>query len=68
MSEKSEMSLNEALHILASIHTRDNDDMGFTVEAYLGGDFIGWQCSREQYIEAWKAVRKHLYMQTEPRS
>lgn len=62
------MTLSEALHVIATIHTRDDDQMGFVIEAYAGGDFTRWQYSREQYIEAWRTVREHLHMQTEPKS
>lgn len=61
------MTLSEALHVIATIHTRDDDVMGFAVSSYVGGDFLAWPYSREQYIEAWKTVRLHLHMQTEPR-
>jgi hypothetical protein len=60
------VSLSEALHIIATIHTRDDPQMGFVINPYAGGDFNLWVYSREQYIAAWKIVREHLHMQTEP--
>lgn len=64
------MSLDQALHILASVHTRDDDAIGFHVR--MGVSEVGWQagheCSQSDYIEAWKVVRDHIHMQTEPKS
>jgi hypothetical protein len=60
------VTLSQALHILAETHTRDDDEIGFTVQAYVGNDFLTYRYSREEYIEAWKVVREHAHMQTEP--
>lgn len=60
------MSLDEALHIIASVHTKDDDGVGFvflvgaTCESYMQP----W--SPSEHIEAWRVLRNHLHMQTEP--
>jgi len=46
------VTLSQALHILAETHTRDDDEIGFTVQAYVGNDFLTYRYSREEYIEA----------------
>lgn len=58
------MTLDEALQILAESHTRDDDFSGFTVESTR--DPLG-RWTRYEYVEAWKAVRQHLHLQTEPK-
>jgi len=57
------MILNEALRVLADGHTRDDDLVGFTVSP-MWDDYGRW--SRADYIEAWKTVRQHLGMKSEP--
>jgi hypothetical protein len=47
------MPLARALHILIEAHTRDDHQMGFTVEMYG----IRPDISRIDYIEAWRSVR-----------
>lgn len=58
------MKLDQALHILVSVHTRDDDVTGFVVKVGAQPDPFEW--SRSQYLEAWEVVRRHLRMQTEP--
>lgn len=57
------MKLDMALSILADPHTRDDDTIGFVVEAYRSL-FSRW--SQSEYIEAWETVRKHLHRPVEP--
>lgn len=57
--------LERALHILASVHTRDNVHMGFVVETDPRSDAYGSVTQRE-YVDAWRIVRRYLHMQTEP--
>jgi hypothetical protein len=59
------MTLEKALYILASTHTRDDDLMGFVVE-WAPSPSYAWQHSQSDYIEAWKTVRAHIHFQTEP--
>ena len=63
-----EMPLREALHILARVHTNDDDQVGFHVRmgvATVGFEY-GSMCAHDQYVEAWRVVRKHLNMQVDP--
>lgn len=60
------MQLAEALHILANIHTRDDPDVGFVILAGAQWRPLESQWSQEQYIESWKVVRRHTFMQTKP--
>lgn len=55
-------SLDEALTILADIHTRA-DASGFSVN--MAGDLVMSRWSRHDYIEAWEAVRAHLHRQAD---
>ncbi len=59
------MDLNQALHVLAEIHTRDDHVTGFVVEKFPKS-FDASRWTQGDYIEAWKAVREHLHMLTEP--
>lgn len=58
------MTLNEALHILVQIHTRDDDGVGFTF-SHIADVTLPWFSSTE-YAEAWRTVREHLHLPTEP--
>ena len=60
------MPLSKALYILASTHTRDDDQIGFVVLAGAGqyGYFSGW--SPSDYFRAWEAVRAACHMQVKP--
>lgn len=51
------MDTDRALAILADSHTRDDDLVGFVVEA--GGAPAPW-ISMSDYLEAWKVVRRHI--------
>lgn len=65
MNEEPEMSLDRALHILATVHTRDNDAAGFVVMMGASPEGVGW-IPQGDYIKAWEVVRQHLHLQTEP--
>lgn len=53
------MSLERALHILARVHTKDDEQAGFAVEMGAKPD-CGNMVSREDYVTAWGVVREHL--------
>jgi hypothetical protein len=62
MAEKSGIiPLGFALHILTSIHTRDDDLTGFVTMSGAGPEYTRW--SHAEYIEAWKSVRHNIGMQ-----
>jgi hypothetical protein len=61
------MTLDKALHILAEVHTRDDDLTGFVVEWAPSPSFM-WQFSKAEYFEAWRTVRAHIHYQTEPKA
>jgi hypothetical protein len=50
------MPLSTALLILADIHTRDDDQVGYIVELGARPDY-GCRWSMAEYIEAWGVVR-----------
>jgi hypothetical protein len=60
------MNIDKALLILAQVHTRDDRLAGFVVEMgaspYASAPWI----SQADYIDAWKTVREHLHLPTEP--
>lgn len=60
------MELEEALHIIANIHTRDDEVTGFVVLAGAQWRPFETQWSQEQYVKAWEVVRRHTFMQTKP--
>ncbi len=60
--EQSAMPLNKALHILSETHTRDDGQVGFTVET-LPQIF---EHTRSEYIEAWRSVRYNIGKKTKP--
>ena len=62
------MPLSKALHILADIHTRDDDVTGFTVQHGAGWHPYLSRWSQDDYIRAWAAVRAHIHLQTEPKT
>lgn len=51
------MSLMHALEILTRVHTRDDDVTGFMVVSTGGPERYFPECSQEEYVEAWRAVR-----------
>jgi hypothetical protein len=61
------MTLEQALHILATVHTRDDNLTGFVV-VWTPSPSFAWEYSEAEYIEAWKTVRAHIDLQTEPQS
>lgn len=56
------MQLDEALNILARVHTRDDSRAGFTVQAPSLPPYV----DISSYVEAWTAVRMHLRMNVNP--
>ena len=58
------MPLCRALRVLADIHTRDDDQVGFGL---LMGATLEWsRWSTGDYIAAWRAVREAVGMPSEP--
>ena len=57
------MMLEQALHLLATIHTRDNNCVGFLVEMRVGPPF---SVPFREYCAAWKVVREAAHMTTRP--
>lgn len=62
------MTLERALFILATVHTRDDEAVGFAVLA--GAQWRPYETpfSEHDYITAWEVVRAHVHMQTTPRT
>lgn len=59
------MNLDQALHILARVHTADDERAGFQVR--IGAMPEPFNCvSSAEYIETWKAVREHLHFPVTP--
>lgn len=58
------MTLDMALSVLATSHTRDDDFSGFVIE----GNRQRMHWPDHEYVEAWKVVRQHLRMQVNPQS
>jgi hypothetical protein len=54
------MTLQRAMAILAEVHTRPDDEVGFTVT--IGAIPDRWSlplgCAAEDYIEAWRVLRE----------
>ncbi len=65
MTDIEKMTLDRALYILASCHTRDNDTTGFVISVTNDPSRM---VGPHEYVEAWKTVREHLHLQTEPKS
>ena len=53
-----------SLAILADVHTRDDDQAGFTVQVGARPEFYH---DASQYIEAWKDLREIVHRQTDPK-
>ena len=60
------MPLSKALRILATVHTGDDDQVGFVVHARASPHWSMSAVSQHDYIEAWRSVRAHIHLQTEP--
>ena len=58
------VTINEALRVLADMHTRDDDQVGFVVEYSPNPHLSFW--TQDEYIKAWQMVRERLHMKTEP--
>lgn len=61
------MPLSKALHILATIHTGDDDQVGFVVHVGASPRWSLSTVSQHEYIDAWRSVRAHIHLQTEPK-
>lgn len=58
------MNLDQALHIIARIHTADDDSTGFHVR--MGATpMFPLDCRESDYVEAWKTIREHLHLRVE---
>jgi len=58
-------TLFDAMLVLARTHTRDDDQVGFTLQSAP----ILWEqteYSREHYLKAWEIVREQLSMSARP--
>lgn len=62
------MPLGKALHILASVHTKDDEDCGFVIMHRASPNDYYSQYSPADYFRAWASVRAHIHMQHEPKS
>jgi hypothetical protein len=60
------MTLSRAINILASVHTRDDDQMGYVILAGASWHPHETPFSMEEYNEAWRVLREQSNMQTEP--
>ena len=58
------MTLFDALRILAEVHTSADMQTGFDVE--MGAMPEHYQCSKSDYVEAWRVIREQLNLVTEP--
>lgn len=63
-----ELTLQEALCVLALVHTRDDKFAGFAV---VSGSTPRWsassfRCSPDQYESAWKRVREEIKLPVSP--
>ncbi len=54
-----EMPLDTALSILARVHTSDDPYTGFVIRMVATPQD---ECSAHEYVEAWKAVRRHCHL------
>ncbi len=61
------MPLTKALTILATVHTRDDEQTGFHVIVGAHPDPHASPYSQGDYIRAWEAVRAHVHLQIEPK-
>lgn len=55
------MPLGQALYILADIHTRADDLVGFVIMSSARPEYSRW--TESEYIEAWKSVRHNIGLQ-----
>lgn len=58
------MKLDEALYILARVHTGWDEKTGMIV--HMGAMPEPFSYERSNYVEAWQRVRMHLYMNVNP--
>ena len=65
-TEERDVDISKALHILATVHTKDDAELGFAVQIGARGPEPWDPFSQAEYVEAWKAVRERAHMQTEP--
>lgn len=61
------MTLDQALRVLADIHTKDDHQVGFVfmVGATAHRGLTQW--SVDDHINAWRVVRQHLHMTVDPK-
>ena len=60
------MTLDQALHVLAEIHTRDDDLTGFVLMVGAEADGSNTKWTKSDHLEAWRRVREVLHMQIKP--
>ncbi|HEX7012427.1 MAG TPA: hypothetical protein VF161_06765 [Steroidobacteraceae bacterium] len=58
------MTLFEALRLLAEVHTRYDDEIGFTISMGATPDTV----PHDLYVEAWRVVRREAMLPTEAAS
>lgn len=62
------MTLFRALQILANVHTRDDDYVGFVIEvgasAAHPATWNAYTADRGEYVRAWEEVRRQIDMPT----
>lgn len=59
------MPLCQALHILATVHTKDDDVTGFIVVMGAMPNDVWYGHTHGDYVRAWAAVRAACGMQTD---
>lgn len=61
MSERNDMTLLDALRVVAEIHTRDDDELGFLIEGRAAPQPWHSHYARENYTQAWEIIRREAY-------
>jgi hypothetical protein len=54
------------MHILATVHTKDDDVTGFVILSGASWRDYETPFSLQQYNEAWRVLREQSHMQVEP--
>lgn len=62
------MTLEKALYILATIHTREDDLTGFVVMSGVSPRSFIHPFDEGEYLEAWRVVRDAVHLPTAPKS
>ena len=60
------MDIGSAIRLLCEVHTRDDDRVGFTVEMGATPSHGPSHWHEDNYVEAWRALRRAIEMATEP--